>query len=454
MARLLALLLTIGVCAAACAAPGQQSSSSAEPAPGGPAASPAVTPTGRTVRIVGLPSAPLRAVERLAPRHLAATGIALETSSRPTARDLVAFLGAEQGAGRSVADLALVPHRLLGELVQSGLVQPLAAPPEDDFFPGWWRLTGWFEGRPFGVPFAARSMSIWRRGDFWDEEDADAFYTRHRVAAGPPATWEAFERLATFQHRPEQERYGTVVSGADDDALWALWLQLATGFGARILDAGTPDEYGDIVVNSPEALRASEFYMRLLKLSPPGSAQFDGEAALRAYLEGKVALAIMWHDLTPRVDNPRESAVPLRSGYEPVPGVGGSAALLETLLLVPLAGSRTTADAEAALRWLTSADVQRDYTRQGGFSARPSAYPDPRVERQVLFHTWAYPGLVTQVVAIPSIPETSEIAALMSAELSRMVAGRTAPRTALDRMAVAIHQALAGRAKLRFPPRP
>jgi hypothetical protein len=40
----------------------------------------------------------------------------------------------------------------------------------------------------------------------------------------------------------------------------------------------------------------------------------------------------------------------------------------------------------------------------------------------------------------------------MSSELSRVVAGNTRPKAALDRIAVALQQLLKNKAKLRFPP--
>jgi ABC-type glycerol-3-phosphate transport system substrate-binding protein len=295
-------------------------------------------------------------------------------------------------------------------------------------------------------------MSLWVRGDFWDETDADAFYRKYRVIASP-GTWTAFERMVEFQHGREEGRYGTVVVGAPDESLWYLWLQYASSVGAQILATSNPDEYGDIVVNSPAAQRATELYLRLLRSSPPGAAGFRMEDALRAFQDGKVAAAVMWHDLAPRLDDPGESKVPMRTDYHPVPSADGDgAALLEADLLVLLETSAQAREAFKTIRWAVSHDVQRELTLSGGFSGRPSVYDDPAVKGHLLQHKWRYPRLVSKVAPVPSIPETDRIATLMSAELSRAAAGERAPEAALDRIAVQLEKLLAGKARLRFPP--
>jgi multiple sugar transport system substrate-binding protein len=416
------------------------------------------------VRILGRSSPPLIALERIAQQQHDASGIRLAISRRDSIEEVVAELESPTRAGSF--DLAVVPHRFLGQLVQSGVVAPIETPlmsqpvdgarpvdGETDFFAGWWKQTAWYRGRPYGYPLAARSMSLWIRGDFWDEADADAFYNRYDMPASP-RTWNVFERMVEFQHGREEGRYGAVVVGAADENLWYLWLQYAFSFGAQILAARAPDEYGDIVVNSPAAQRATELYLRLLRRSPPGAARFSIEDALRAFQSGTVAAAVMWHDLAPRLDDPRESKVPMRTDYQPVPSVDGTgAALLEADLLVLLETAAQPREAFEAIRWAVSHAVQRELTLLGAFSARRSVYEDPAVKGHLLQHKWSYPRLVSAVAPVPTIPETQRIATLMSTELSRAVAGDSPPKAVLDGVAAQLQQLLAGKATPRFRPR-
>jgi ABC-type glycerol-3-phosphate transport system substrate-binding protein len=421
--------------------------------------------TTDAIRILGRSAPPLVALERVAHEQQGESGIRFEITRRETIEEVLAELGSPTRVLGSY-DLAIVPHRFLGQLVEQGVVAPidthLKSRPaaerrliegESDFFPGWWRQTAWYHGQPYGYPLAARSMSLWIRGDFWDELDADAFQ-RDYGATASPRTWNTFERMVEFQHRREDGRYGTVVVGAPDESLWYLWLQYAYSFGAQLLATRNPDEYGDIVVNSPAAQRATELYLRMLRRSPPGAAGFSMEDALRAFQDGRIAAAVMWHDLAPRLDDRRESKVPMRTDYQPVPSADGTAvALLEADLLLLLASSAQPREALHAMEWAVSHDVQRALTLSGGFSARPSVYEDHAVKNHLLQHKWSYPRLVSAVAPVPSIPETNRIVTLMSAELSKAAAGQRSPQATLDRIAVQLQELLAGKATLRFPPR-
>jgi ABC-type glycerol-3-phosphate transport system substrate-binding protein len=412
-----------------------------------------------TVRIIGRKSTALVALERLG-RGQPPPDSRLDVTGLESGRQVVDELRSARAAGRQPYDLAVVPHRFLGELVEAGVVAPLDAAAldgvgESDFFDGWWRATGWYRGSPYGLPFAARSMSLWIRGDFWDEEDADAFYRKYRVPVPPPAAWADVERMVEFQHRPAAGRFGTVLAGAADEGLFPLWLQYAYSFGARIFDAPRPDEYGDIVVNSPPAVRATELYLKLLRnFSPPDARGYTLEQAFRAFQDGQVAIAVMWHDLAARLDDQRESKVPMRTDYERVPSAGTPpVTLLEADLLVVLEQAPTRDAAVPAARWALSHEAQRELTLNGGFSARPSVYADPAIKGHLLQHKWTYPRLAAGAVPVPMVPEADRIAALMARELSRAASGELQPKAALDRIAVEIARMLAGKAKLRYPPR-
>jgi ABC-type glycerol-3-phosphate transport system substrate-binding protein len=267
-------------------------------------------------------------------------------------------------------------------------------------------------------------------------------------------TWDEYEHIAEFMHQPENGRYGAVVVGAPEDALWYRWTQYAHSFGAKILDAAAPDEYGDIVVNSPEAVRATEFYVKLLRFSPPDAAKYTEEDALRAFQEGRAATGVMWHDLAPRVDDSRESKLPGRYGYARLPTAGGKrVTLLETDLFVIPESAPHPREAFELMQWALTHDVQLALTLNGGFSARPSVYKDQAVKRALRLHMWMFPNLIEGAVPTMMIPEADQIARAMSAELSRVVRGEIAPKAGLDRMARQLEKMLGGKARLRYPPK-
>ena len=292
--RALTCLIGVAFLLTSCSSgPLEEAGSSTVPAGSAQPAQPSAQ-RGPTIRVLAPESRPLAAVEQLKTSHEENTGVRVEITKRAGMQDVLTEVDHELASRRGTYDLVLVPNRALGRLVEGGYVRSLEAylgdrmspederfVPEKDLFPRWWRATSWYRGKPYGYPFLARAMSLWYRSDLSDEEEADAFYTKYRHPMNASTTWDEYEHIAEFMHRPASGRYGAVVVGAPEDALWDLWTQYAYSFGARILDAGGPDEYGDIVVNSPEALRATEFYVKLLRFSPPGAATYteDGCSA-------------------------------------------------------------------------------------------------------------------------------------------------------------------------------
>ena len=206
-------------------------------------------------------------------------------------------------------------------------------------------------------------------------------------------------------------------------------------------------------MNSPEALRATEFYVKLLRFSPPDAAKYTEEYALRAFQEGRAATGVMWHDLAPRVDDRRESKLAGRYGYARLPTAGGKrVTLVETDLLVIPESATHPREAFELMQWAMTQEIQLALTLNGGFSARPSVYQDPAVRRALRLHMWMFPNLIEGAVPVMMIPEADKVAQAMSAELSRIVRAEIAPKVGLDRMARRLGQVLKGKAKLRYPP--
>jgi multiple sugar transport system substrate-binding protein len=450
-----ACLTWLAACSASCS-PGTIEQSSAAPGNIG------LTP-GPTIRVLAPESRPLPAVRTLIARHESANGVRVEMTTRARVKDVMAEVEADLAAKRTTYDLVLVPHHVLGSLVKRGYVRSLEsfldlqtlsddARGEKDLFPGWWRRTSWYRGKPYGYPFLARVMSLWFRSDLSDEEEADAFFRKYRHPMSASTTWDEYEHIVEFMHRPESGRFGAVVVGAPEEALASRWMQYAYGFGAGVLDAGAPDEYGDIVVNSPEAVRATELYLRLLRFSPPGASTYTEEDALRAFQEGHAATGVMWHDLAPRLDDARESKLPGRFGFSRLPTAGGKrATLLETDLLVMPASAPHPREAFAFMQWAMTHEVQLAVTLNGGFSPRASVYDDPALQRARRLHMWMFPNLIEGAVPAMMIPEAEQIAQTMAAELSRIVRAEVAPKAGLDRLARRLEQMLAGKARRRFP---
>jgi multiple sugar transport system substrate-binding protein len=428
-----------------------------------PAGGRGLAPGGPAIRVLAPQSDPLAALQRLLARHEAQTGVRVEIETRRDRQAVLDALEQDVASKRGAYDLVMVPNEALGRLVERGYLRPLEPylaerrrqgfDPEADLFPGWWRLTSWYRDKPYGYPLLIRAMSVWYRSDLSDDEEADAFYTKYRHRMDPSTTWDDFAHVAEFLHRPERGLFGVAVVGAAEDALWYQWLQYAYGFGARILDAAGPDLYGDIVVNSTEAIRATDYYVKLQRWAPPDARQLTEADVLRAFQEGRVAAGVMWHDLAPRVEALAESKMAGRYAYSPLPAASGRRATLSAadLLVIPETAPHAR-EAFELMQWALGHEAQLSQTMSGGLSARPSVYEDESVKRNGRLYTRMFPYLIAGAVSPPTIPEADEIARLMSGELARVVRGELAAKTALDSIARQLERLLAGKAKLRRRP--
>ena len=229
-------------------------------------------------------------------------------------------------------------------------------------------------------------------------------------------------------------------------------------FDARILDAPKGDTYGDIVVNSPQAIRATEFYVSLLRFSPPDAREYEEKDAVRAFESRRVAVGIMRHDLA--LAGPQASGARGGIGYAPVPFRAGASVTPTDgdTFLIP----RDTAQARDAftlMQWTLSQEAQVGLILGGGLAARPSTFSDARVKalpntyRSLPFmQIMMFPRLVTEPMKIsaPAIVEADQMFDAMSRELERILAGEMTPKAGLDAAAVRMAQILEGKAKRRY----
>jgi multiple sugar transport system substrate-binding protein len=232
----------------------------------------------------------------------------------------------------------------------------------------------------------------------------------------------------------------------------------AAMFGARILDTTTSDAYGDIVVNSPQAVRATEFLLRLLRFSPPDARRYEAMDAVRAFESRHVAVGMMRHDLAfvgPESNRERRIG---GIGYAPPPIHPNTLTPIEgdTFLIPRTARAR---EAFALMQWALSRDAQVAQTVNGELAARPSTFTDSRVtalprmhpslpSMQILMVPRLLPPSVTTLT--PKVSEADQLVEAMQSELTRIVAGEETPKAGLDRVAARMSQILQRKAKLRY----
>jgi multiple sugar transport system substrate-binding protein len=414
-----------------------------------------------TIRLIGEAYAPLDALTKMKGAFEQKTGIKVEVIQKDH-QAVVSELDQELSSRRVTYDLMLMPHRLLGKLAEKGQVQPIdtfvndptlhdpAFKPEG-MYTDWWREISWYNGKLYGYPFTDLTMYVCYRKDLLDDpKQQAAFSARFHRPLTPPTSWQEYMQLAEFFNRPADHFYGTYIQGQQHVALWYEWLNFAYSFGGNILDTKHGWEYGDIVVNSPENVAATDQYMKLSAFSPPETLNYNWDDALSAFQQGRVFMGILWHDQTPLLEDRSVSKVVGKMGYSMIPSaINKPFSQLEGWTYLIPKESKHPRESFRFIEWAMSPDVQIQQTLKGGASPLKSTYEDPRVKQIPYIPT--YLSSIPVAIPKPTIPESEQITEVMQRGLSEILTRKRSPKEGLDMLATEIQRILGQKSKLRYP---
>ena len=291
----------------------------------------------------------------------------------------------------------------------------------DDFMDGFLgALT--VDNKIYGLPFYGESTMLMYNKEMFKK----AGITK------PPATMEELEEAAKKLTR--DGKYGIALRGMRGEGMNIyVWAGFFNAFGGKWLEGGKPN------INSPEAVKATQFYANLIrKYGPPGGANFSWDQVQLALQQGTVAMAIDATNFAPRLEDPKNSKIAGKVGYAPVPkGPAGYSPSVFTVGLVIPKASKHKDEAFEFIKWATSRDVQLKTALNGlrGDVTRKSVWEDPKFKEK-----YNYPGWV-EVVADgmenakpdyrPRIPEWRKMGDRLGIAVSEVIAGKHA-KQALD----------------------
>ena len=393
------------------------------------------------ITVIGEAYAPLLALDKMKHEYEARTGIVVEIVQKDH-MTVVQELDQQFATGQVDYDVILMPHRLLGKLVENDRVFSLAEVDPllaevvaTDFFQPWAAEISSYNGTYYGAPFTALTMYIAYREDlFADPEERAAFKARYGRELVPAKTWGEYLQLAEFFTRPEDGLYGTYIQGEQNISLWYEWLNIIYSFGGNVIASDRGSDKGEVVVNSPENVQATELYVDLLKYSPPGALTYDWDDALAALQTGRVAMGLLWHDQSPFLEDPEQSKTAGSIGYSLVPSTEGGqqASQLEGwTYLIPKTSENPQRSADF-IRWAVSEDVQVRQNLEGGASGRKSTYENNEVLS--LPYTKVFLESIPIGVAKPTFPESAALTEIIERNLSKVVTSQISSREGLQAM--------------------
>ncbi|HET6219315.1 MAG TPA: extracellular solute-binding protein [Acidobacteriaceae bacterium] len=390
------------------------------------------------------------------------TGVHVEVLDRND-RKIMADLDRGAAAGGAGYDIVVMRHRLLGALIQKHQVQPidslLTGPgvhdpsfqPQQQLFPNWWRELSWYGDKIYGYPYTGLTAYLCYRKDLLDDpENKRKFKARYHREIAVPSNWKEYVQLAEFFTRPSDHFYGTYISGKQGLAMWYEWLNFIYSFRGDILDTQHGWEYGDIVVNSPQNVAATQQYMRMIALSPPDTLNYGWNEAQAALQQGHAFMGLLWSDQAYLLEDPETSKVAGKIGYSLIPSnTAQRSSQLEGLTYLIPTESQHPREAYRFLEWAMSDQVQTPQTLDGSNSIRESVYGNSRVKGMP--YTAAFLASIPIAREKPTIPESSQMTEAAERRLSEIVTGKESPRSGLDKLALDLKNILGSKGKLRYP---
>jgi ABC-type glycerol-3-phosphate transport system substrate-binding protein len=316
----------------------------------------------------------------------------------------------------------------------------------DDFVPKWIDVMR-YEGKLYGLPSYGESDILFYRKDLFEE---------HNVKV--PTTMEELEEAARkltldTDKDGKTDIYGITLRGirghASNVYIWAGFLR---AFGGKFFRGGDPvnglppdapkgRDNWEPVINSPEAVRATNYYARLLNnYAPRDVASYHWDGVAEAMATGITAMIIDATCFAAIFSNPNESRVAGKVGYAPGPQI-------PSVWISAFAINSASKEKEATwlwLQWITSKQIQLRYAlKEDGGSpdvSRMSVVDDPRYRER-----WSLPSPTGDFLEIswaningsspdyrPRIPEYWEIGDRIGIAIEEVITGGKTAKQALD----------------------
>ena len=257
--------------------------------------------------------------------------------------------------------------------------------------------------------------------------DVQLLFYRHDIYSnGAPATWDDVLRMARQKCDPARRQYGWVTRGVKGNPIMNSFFVILHDFGGEIFG-----ENWKVVFNSPQAVEALEFYLKLLTYAPPGVAEFDSDQEGETLLQGNAFAATMWTGWCRQTDDPARSRVVNKISFDVPPKQVKQVAKLGLFMAGIASSAPNRAGALEFLKWFSSSATQLRFARAGGTPFKMSALQDSEARKG---SRWLDATLRALTIGVPS-PRTSDwskVEDILGTELNRALLEKGKAKQHLD----------------------
>ena len=289
-------------------------------------------------------------------------------------------------------------------------------------------------GKYWAAPAETDAMGWAYRKDWFDDEaEKAAFKAKHGKELSVPETWEELKRVAEFFTRPDQKRYGAVlVTGRGYDDVVMGFEQVLYAFGGSWGDFQTKKVKG--ALDSPESVRALEFFTALLEHSPPGGTKLGYGEALEPFINNSAAMLMNYFAFFPDLakkmgDKVGFFAMP-RHGERRTASLGGQGFSISKKASAPQQEL-----AKKFIAWFSQKRTQEEWVKKpGGFTANAEILRSEEFRKASPYNA-AFAESMDIVQDFWNVPSYNELIASAAQRIGEALDGKTPPKDALGALA-------------------
>jgi ABC-type glycerol-3-phosphate transport system substrate-binding protein len=286
-----------------------------------------------------------------APEFTKETGVDVQILAVPHDSMRQQFLS-DAVSGDGAYDVYTVDQPWVPEFAKKGylvdITDRLADEDRQDFLPGTLD-TETYDGGLYGLPFMVHNLVLYYRTDLFQAAGITA----------PPTTWDEYRQDAKLLTDAGSGVYGTIMPGKQDGEVTTRLMSYIQQAGGDIVDNN-----GKPTIDTDEA-RAAFGLMTGVQFddqtSPPGLN--DLTTIQGQFLEGKVAMALVWPYLWSLTQDPSQSKVVGNVDIAQAPGNPDQVATTFSWGFGISAGSKNQDAAWKWLQWSTGKDITEQISR-------------------------------------------------------------------------------------------